>query len=70
MNAIERAKAEGRAALNIEECGPLFGVGRAAIFEMARRGILPTIRVSARRAVVPIAALEAMLAAEPPTKVR
>lgn len=61
MNALERAKAEGRLCLNIEECGPIFGVSRGTIFGMARSGVLPTILVGQRRRVVPLSQLEKLL---------
>jgi excisionase family DNA binding protein len=46
--------------LTIPQAGELFGLGRAASYEAARRGELPTIRLG-RRILVPTAKLRAML---------
>lgn len=43
----------------------LSGAGRRQSYEMADRGILPTIRVSERRRVVPLAALLRMVGFDP-----
>lgn len=46
--------------LSIPEAGKAIGVGRAAAYEAARTGQIPTIRIG-RRLLVPIVALEQML---------
>jgi hypothetical protein len=46
--------------ISVEEAGGLFGLGRSASYEAARRGELPTLRFG-RRLVVPIPRIEAML---------
>lgn len=46
--------------LSIPAAGEIFGLGRAASYEAARRGDLPTIRLG-KRLLVPTAKLRAML---------
>lgn len=53
--------AEGRATLTVEEAGRLLGIGRGTAYEAARRGELPTLKLG-RRLVVPVQALDRMLA--------
>ena len=50
-----------RLCLDISECGRLLGVSRSTAYAMYHSGRLPAIKVSARRAVVPRRALEALL---------
>jgi excisionase family DNA binding protein len=46
--------------LTIPEAGKELGIGRAAAYEAARRGQIPTIRIG-RKLLVPLGALERML---------
>lgn len=55
------AKVERR-TLNISECAKILGISRGSAYELAAQGKLPVIRLGPRRMVVPIAALEKMLA--------
>lgn len=57
MNVTERH------TMTIEEAAQALGIGRTAAYKAARNGELPTIRLG-RRLVVPVAALERMLAGE------
>ena len=50
-----------RATVTVPEAGEILGVGRNNAYSAAEQGILPTIRIG-RRIVVPMAALEKMLA--------
>lgn len=50
--------------LSIAEAAKTLGIGRSAAYEAARTGDLPTIRIG-KRILVPIAALEKLLACEP-----
>ncbi len=45
----------------VPEAAELLGIGRAAAYEAARSGQLPTIRIG-KRVLVPVAALERFLA--------
>lgn len=47
--------------MTVEEAAHALGIGRASAYEAARRGELPVLRIG-RRLVVPVDALEAMLA--------
>ena len=47
--------------LKIEEAAQILGIGRQTAYSLANSGRLPTLRLG-RRLVVPIAALERMLA--------
>lgn len=59
-------RAKGRLTLDIPVAGDLLsGAGRRQSYEMAKSGILPTIRLSEHRAVVPVAALLRMVGFEP-----
>jgi excisionase family DNA binding protein len=51
--------------MTVDEAAALLGISRGSAYEGVRTGRLPSIRASARRIVVPRAALEKMLAAEP-----
>ena len=52
-----------RRTLTVEEAGKVLGLGRGASYAAAKRGEIPTIRLG-RRLVVPVDALERMLAGE------
>ena len=52
-----------RRTLTVEEAGRVLGLGRGAAYNAAKRGDIPTIRIG-RRLVVPVDALERMLAGE------
>lgn len=54
---------KGRATLTVPEAGELFGLGRAASYEAAKAGQLPTLRLG-RRVLVPVPALLRMLGAD------
>ncbi len=47
--------------VTVEEAARILGIGRSAAYEGVHTGYIPAVRVSPRRLVVPIAALEAML---------
>ena len=55
---------EDRAVLTVPEAGALVGLGRAASYDAARRGDLPTIKIG-RRMWVPTAKFRSMLGLEP-----
>jgi excisionase family DNA binding protein len=48
-------------AISIEEAAKRLGIGRNSAYDAAKRGQLPTVRFG-RRMVVPVKALEKMLA--------
>jgi excisionase family DNA binding protein len=52
-----------RETCDVPLAGRRLGLGRNASYEAARRGEIPTIKIG-RRLLVPIAALDRMLAAE------
>jgi excisionase family DNA binding protein len=52
---------KGRLALSVEEAGELLGISRGLAYELVRKGELPSLRLG-RRLIVPLAALESMLA--------
>ena len=52
-----------RLTYKIEEAGKLLGVGRNTVYEAAKRGDFPTIRIG-KRLLVPKAALDRLLAGE------
>ncbi len=58
---VEKARPVGRATLSVEEAARRLGIGRGLGYELARRGDIPTLRLG-RRLVVPVAALERLLA--------
>ena len=51
-----------RLTLNIPECAKVLGISRGSAYELAAQGKLPVIRLGLKRMVVPIAALQRMLA--------
>lgn len=61
MTTHDRTAQPARGTCDIPEAGRRLGVGRNAAYEAARRGEIPTIRIG-RRLLVPLAALERMLA--------
>lgn len=50
-----------RATVTIEEAAQILGIGRASAYEAARTGQIPTLRLGAKRLVVPKRALERLL---------
>lgn len=50
-----------RATITVEEAARVLGISRGSAYEAVRRGDIPTIRIG-RRLIVPVAALERMLA--------
>ncbi len=58
---VQKTRTEGRATLTVEEAARELGIGRGLGYELARRGEIPTLRLG-RRLVVPVAALERLLA--------
>lgn len=50
-----------RLTLTVEEAAVLLGISRGLAYELVRRGEIPALRLG-RRVVVPVRALEAMLA--------
>ncbi len=46
--------------LSVPEVAEILGIGRAAAYEAARTGQIPTIRIG-KRILVPVAALEQLL---------
>ncbi len=50
-----------RKTLTVPEAAQTLGIGRSAAYEAARTGEIPTVRIG-RRLLVPVAALERMLA--------
>jgi len=57
---IETGKDEC-ATVTVDEAARMLGVGRASAYEGVRSGRIPSIRVSDRRIVVPLAALQRLL---------
>lgn len=53
--------ANGRATVTVEEAARLLGIGRGSAYEAARTGEIPALRIG-RRLLVPVAALEELLA--------
>lgn len=51
-----------RKTMSVPEAGAILGVGRNTAYNMAREGVIPTIRLG-RRLVVPVVALERLLEA-------
>jgi excisionase family DNA binding protein len=58
---LETERSDERRVLTIGEAARLLGVSRGVAYEMARRGTLPTLRLSPRRLCVPVTALERLL---------
>ncbi len=56
----------GRLALSRSEVAGVLGVSLGTLDSMLRAGRLPAIRISHRRVVVPLAAVEALLAGGAP----
>ena len=52
---------EGRLTVTVAEAGRMLGVSRSLAFQLARQGVIPTLRLGARRLVVPKVALQRML---------
>ena len=50
-----------RRTITVPEAAKVLGIGRAAAYEAARTGQIPIIRIG-KRILVPVAALERMLA--------
>jgi len=53
--------ATGRLAMSVEEAAEMLGISRGLAYELVHREELPALRLG-RRLVVPVAALEAMVA--------
>jgi len=53
--------AKEKLTMTVEEAAGVLGISRATAFKLAREGRIPAIRISDRRLVVPVKALEAML---------
>lgn len=56
-------QAEGT-TVSVERAGEYVGVSRTYAYQMARKGLLPTIKLGSRRVRVPTAALARMLSGE------
>ena len=54
--------------MRIPEAGAYLGLGYVASYEAAKKGYLPTIHTSAKRMVVPTAALRRLLGIDPPVE--
>ncbi len=54
------ADVRGRPTITVPEAGPLLGLGRAASYEAATRGDIPSITIG-RRKLIPVAKLLLML---------
>jgi excisionase family DNA binding protein len=52
---------ESRATLTIPEAGTILGISRAHAYDLAREGVIPSIKLG-RRTVVPRHALEVFMA--------
>jgi len=55
MEAMEKL------TISVTEAGQILGISRTAAYEAARNGQIPTVRIG-RRLLVPVAALERLLA--------
>jgi hypothetical protein len=51
--------------MSVPEAGAYFGLGYVASYDAAKRGVIPTLRTSATRMVVPTAALRRVLGIDP-----
>ncbi len=49
-----------RMAVSLNEAASLLGIGRTLVYDLARSGELPTVRIGARRRV-PVAAIKRLL---------
>ncbi len=54
----------GRGCLTPRAISERFGISRSMIFSLIASGALPRIKLSARRIVIPVAAVEAYLAGQ------
>ena len=52
-----------RKTCTVPEAGRMLGIGRAASYEAAHRGEIPTLRIG-RKIVVPLAALNRLLSGD------
>jgi len=52
---------KAKVTISVPEAGKMLGIGRNGAYDAARRGELPTLKFG-KRLVVPLAALEKMLA--------
>jgi excisionase family DNA binding protein len=62
QGSIDELRA-GPAAITVPHAGRYLGMGRSASYEAARTGVIPTIRVGARKRLVPAAELAKLLGA-------
>jgi excisionase family DNA binding protein len=62
LNRPENAPQERR-VVTLNEAAVILGISRGSAYEAAKRGEIPTIRIG-RRLLVPLAALERMLAGD------
>lgn len=58
---LTRAELRERTVVSVVEAGAVLGVGRDVAYALARNGTIPTLAVGARRKVVPVAKLLALL---------
>jgi excisionase family DNA binding protein len=61
----EATQEQPRATMSIESAAKRLGIGRSAAYEAARNGQIPVIRIG-KRLLVPIVAMERMLAEAKP----
>lgn len=61
MEATALPAAEERPTVSVIEAAAALGISRSGAYAAAARGEIPTIRLGARRVVVPTAALRRML---------
>lgn len=59
---------EEQPTVTIEVAAKALGIGRNAAYEAAAAGLIPCIRISPRRLVVPTAALRRLLQLDPPVE--
>lgn len=57
----EEKVSEGRLTVTVAEAGRMLGVSRSLAFQLARQGVIPTLKLGSRRLVVPKVALQRML---------
>ena len=53
-----------RLTVTVDEAATLLGISRNVAYEAVKAGRLPSVRVGARRLVIPLAALERLLSGE------
>ena len=58
---IDTTLTDHRKTYSVPEAARVLGIGRSAAYEAARTGQLPTVKIG-KRILVPVAALERMLA--------